>query len=658
MIKNPSVIELGPIVALDLETTGLRAWEEKIDLIALKTANTGYVLEAEKYDHNYLVQLFKDLAKCDLVIAHNAKFDAGFIYYHYGVLLKNLFCTQMGAEICENGKQRQLRKQYDGKPFTLVATLSRWLGIRHKDAEKKTIWQKSFIDKAKSPLYRLIPQVRAKQIAYAYEDVEYLEKLYQAELYRIESLGLGIINKLEHKLLPIIVKMEIEGCLIDRIGWADLVKTYWEPEEKLIQEQLDAEVRKLLKGRQFKYTVDRKKEAVTQFDLFGSSSTEEITGSNELSYTSTDQIIELIEFLGEQVPTTGDGKQSLEEEQLLVYLTEHGDSPLDHFFEILLKHRKISKMISTYGDKFLAKLDKNNHIHTEYTQTKTETGRASSKSPNLQNIPAAPKNDPTKDIRRFFIARPGYKFITCDMNGAEVAIAADYSQEPLLLAALRDGEDMHSKLASVSYSIIFNRPITISKSETPFEIDGKTYIPVELRDEHKSVVFAKFYKGGAARIYGVLNEYINAHWGPKDRKRISQEISEALDKEMPVLSAYLSGLIVEAQTKGFLRDSSFNRIRYFDVEKVYGEAANYPVQGTNGEAIKMAIVNFDSIIEKKNYDARIVMQVHDELLVEAREDIVDDVAKDLKETMADSLSYFLKTIKGGASVSIAAHWKK
>ena len=127
---------------------------------------------------------------------------------------------------------------------------------------------------------------------------------------------------------------------------------------------------------------------------------------------------------------------------------------------------------------------------------------------------------------------------------------------------------------------------------------------------------------------------------------------------MPVLSAYLSGLIVEAQTKGFLRDSSFNRIRYFDVEKVYGEAANYPVQGTNGEAIKMAIVNFDSIIEKKNYDARIVMQVHDELLVEAREDIVDDVAKDLKETMADSLSYFLKTIKGGASVSIAAHWKK
>src|SRR5690606_24302005 len=133
------------------------------------------------------------------------------------------------------------------------------------------------------------------------------------------------------------------------------------------------------------------------------------------------------------------------------------------------------------------------------------TGRLSSKAPNLQNIPATDHVD--KDVRRFFIARPGYKLITCDMNSAEIAIAADYSGEPLLLDSLVKGTDMHSELASISFSIIFGQPVIISKSIDPISINGIRFIPEQLRNAHKSVVFAKFYKAGAKRVYSVLAEY-------------------------------------------------------------------------------------------------------------------------------------------------------
>lgn len=667
MIVNPTRLELTPIISLDLETTGLRSWCDKIDLIAIKTDNHEYVLEYDKYTPDYLKSIFLQIAQCDVVILHNAKFDVGFIFTHTGVLLKNIHCTEMSAEMCENGKQKQLRKQYEkiGRPFSLVSVLHRWLGVSHSHAETKKIWQKSFIDPVKSPLYKLIPHVRNKQMEYAMEDVRHLRQLYELEIRRIGELELWTIYKLEHKLLPVIVKMETKGCLIDKASWYKLIVDHWEPEKTQIEKKLDEEVTRLLKGKTFKYSVVRDKRSNTQFDLFGAHVTSEIGGDNELNYGSSDQLIELITFLGEKVPCDEQGKESLEEEGLLVYLTENGDSKLGKFIEILLEHRKISKMISTYGYKFLAKLDMNDHIHTEYTQTKTETGRLSSKNPNLQNIPAAPKDDINKDIRRFFIAGPGCKFITSDMKAAEVRIAADYSQEPILLSSLIEGVDMHSILASISFGIIFDTEIKMVKSDADIvtindsevlQINGKVYNAEELRGAHKSVVFAKFYKGGAKRVYGVLSKWINTHWESGDRIRIAKDISDALDKKMPKLSDYLSKLILKAQKQGYLRGSSFGRIRFFE-PTAYGEPANFGVQNTNAEAMKMAMINLDRYLDETGY-GRLVMTVHDEILVEVLDGHEEEVAKVVKEIMTNSLSYFLKTIKGGASVSISTHWKK
>lgn len=656
MIRNPRTIVLSPVVALDLETTGLQAWEEKIDLIALKTATEGYVLEVDQYSKDWLVDLLQRIAsECTTVVAHNGKFDAGFIWHHYGVLLPNIHCTQISAQIVENGLQKVLRKAYkkkDWSPFSLVGVLERWLGVEHANFKDKSILQKSFIDKSFREIYKKIPSIRLKQINYAYEDVEHLVPLYEEQMRRIQELELMTVYRLEHKLLPVLVKMEIKGCLIDRAKWTNLIKNVWEPELQKIEQQLDAEVNRLLGKKTFKYTTKRRVDHYTQFDIFGDGSTKEIRSDTELNYSSSDQLLELFEFLKQKPPYKDDGTPTLEEEYLSVYLTEHPSSKMAEFIRLLLLHRGVAKKVTTYGESFLNKLDVNNYIHTSYTQTQTETGRLSSKSPNLQNIPKAPKGHHELDVRRCFIAPKGYKFITCDMSSAEVRIAADYSKEPLLLDAILADVDMHSDLASISYSIIFNEPVTVSKKGT-----YKDYELGDLRDEHKSVVFAKFYKGGAKRVYGVLAEYINKHCPATTRMDIAKRISDALDERMPTLSAYLSGLITKGRKEGYLRGSKFGRIRYFD-NKAFGELANYPIQNTNAEAIKMAMINLDKYLTSHNLDAYIVMNIHDELCVIAEESIAYTVSKVVQNIMAQSLSYFLEILEGDATVKIGDYWEK
>lgn len=257
-------------------------------------------------------------------------------------------------------------------------------------------------------------------------------------------------------------------------------------------------------------------------------------------------------------------------------------------------------------------------------------------------------------IRECFLADEGHLMITSDMHMAEIRIAADYSKDRLLLKAVKEGDDMHSKLASVSFSIIFGEPVEVSKSTEPIVIKGVTFTPDELRTVHKSATFCKFYKGGPKRIYGVLSKYINM-FHQKGGMKIAYKVSEALDNEMKGLSYYLLDVISEANRRGYLI-GKYGRIRYFR-PNAFGSAANYKIQNANGEAIKMAMVRVDKYLTENNL-GRIVLSVHDELACSVRADKAEEAAVVIKQIMADSLEFFLDEVEGGASVTIAKHWKK
>jgi DNA polymerase-1 len=299
-------------------------------------------------------------------------------------------------------------------------------------------------------------------------------------------------------------------------------------------------------------------------------------------------------------------------------------------------------------------LDAANHIHTIYSQCTTTTGRFSSSSPNLQNIPSG-KSGAGAIVRNYFIPRSGYKLITCDMTGAEITIAADLSKDQLLLRNIEEDMDIHSYLASLSFSIIFGQRVTISKSKDTVTIKGYTVVPDECRDIHKSVTFAKFYRGGPARVYQVLARYINMVHPANKRMPISKLISQKLDAELPKLSRYLNGLIERANKEGYLVTTKLGRRRYFDT-KIHGEGANAPIQGSNADAIKIAMINSDKYL--KQIGGRIVLTVHDEIVCEVPISMCEGAAIKIQDIMAAALTAVLYELKGKAAVSVADYWKK
>lgn len=646
------MIKFTEYIGLDIETNGLDPLVNDILLISLiNEIGEEVLLDTSKFNKSYFEELFLKIqsANC-VVIGQNLKFDLQFIYHKYGVLLTNVWDTQLMSQCIHNGR-----------PFdhSLDEILLRELGVNidlelqsqnnNNPIAKKDL-QMSFVGmRVGQPFSKL-------QLYYAACDTKYLIPLYNKQKEQIHSLNLSIIQKLEHKLLPVLIKMELGGCRLDVGGWNTLIKNVWEPRLIQCKKLLDDELVRLseITGITLpkKFSGERVPAEFVVYDLFGGKKATVVEFGEVVNFSSPQQLVELFKIF-KQVPPIkkdkeGNSSYSTDEGSLKTYLTENPRSIMAPFIATLLDLREQAKLISTYGEEFLNKVDSNNYIHTSYSQCFTATGRLSSSSPNLQNIPKS-------EIRKFFLADPGHVMITSDMSSAEVRIAADYSNEPLLLKTVLDGEDLHSKLATLSYSIIFGQRFVVSDSETSVIVKGHEFVPKTLRTVHKSVLFAKFYKGGAKRCYEILAKYINT-FHAKDGIKIAQRISRTIDRALPVLSLYLSGLINDAQNMGYLRGSVFQRIRYFNKD-VYGDAANFPIQNTNAEANKVALIKIDEYLTETGY-GRLVLNTHDEVACSVKEEYADVAAVKIKQIMSDSLGYFLKTVPGGASCNIAPYWEQ
>ncbi len=639
---NPKVIEhRGDVVAIDLETNGLNPLYNSILAISICTRYNHYVLDTSIYNSTEIYNILQYIYSYNTVIAHNAKFDASFLYVHYGLDLVNWHCTMLGNQILFNGKDM---------PNGLVDVLKECLNVTHSESNDKKLMQQSFIGLKQGA------RLTQRQLDYAAEDTKHLIELYEWQVTKASRFALERIFQLENRLLPVIVKMEVKGCKIDSETWKKVAHSWEEKREEAIR-KLDEELENVAPKypilQQKFYVGKRNKIKIEQFNLFGGVDVEVVEPRNRIQYSSSAQVIELFNDLGLDVPVNKYEDESVDENSLKTYVTENPESPLIRFVELLLEFREIDKLISTYGESFLERLDDNSFIHTQYTQCHTKTGRLASRNPNLQNIPSKGIG---KELRQFFQAREGYKLITLDMSSAEVRIAADYSKEQLLIDSLLEGTDMHSKLGSISYSIIFGEPVTITKSTEPITIRGHEFIPDDLRTAHKNVLFAKFYKAGATRIYQQLSRYVNLFHQPKDRLVVCTEISKALDAEMPKLTKYLTAIIDKAQRYGFLRGSKLGRIRYFE-DTVYGEAANFPIQETNASAMKIALIRADKYFMANGW-GRPVMTIHDELVCEVKDEHVEQAKEDLIKIMTEALQWFLEVVPGGSSAKVGQYWMK
>jgi DNA polymerase-1 len=284
---------------------------------------------------------------------------------------------------------------------------------------------------------------------------------------------------------------------------------------------------------------------------------------------------------------------------------------------LLMDYREISKLESTYLDTLPELVHPDDgRLHTSFNQTVAATGRLSSSDPNLQNIPI--RRELGRDIRRGFVARSGWKFLVADYSQIELRLLAHLSSDPAFLSAFRSGGDIHRQTAAII-----------------FGVDVKD-VTSEMRSRAKTINFATIYGQGANALARQL----------RITHAEAKAFIETYFTRFGGVRAYLDSQVAYARENGYV-ETIFHRRRYipelrdrnFNI-RAFGErvATNAPIQGSAADLIKVAMIRIHDALRRDGLEARMLLQVHDELVLEAppnETDAVTGIVRGAMERAAD-----------------------
>ena len=283
----------------------------------------------------------------------------------------------------------------------------------------------------------------------------------------------------------------------------------------------------------------------------------------------------------------------------------------DPIISLILDYRQLSKLRSTYTEGLLKVADEKGRVHTTFTQTVTATGRLSSVEPNLQNIPV--RTELGRELRRFFVAPQGKKLIDADYSQIELRLLACISGDQNMINAFQNGVDIHT----VTASQVFGVP---PEAVTP-----------EMRKSAKAVNFGI--------VYGISAFSLSEDLGVTRAE--ADDYIKSYFRTYPGIERYLSETVERAKREGYVTTLSGRRRSIPELTsgkgmlKKFGErvAMNSPIQGTAADIIKKAMIRVDRALQKAALDARLILQVHDELIVECSEKDVSAAAEILRREM-------------------------
>lgn len=304
---------------------------------------------------------------------------------------------------------------------------------------------------------------------------------------------------------------------------------------------------------------------------------------------------------------TAGGALSTKESELEKLADEH---PI---IDEILKYRELAKLLGTYIDTIPTYVDANNRIHPTSIQQGAATGRMATKDPAIQNIPN--RTDLGRRIRNAFIAEKGWKLLAFDYSQIELRIAAFLSKDEKFIDIFRRGEDVHAAVAAQ----VFGVPVeSVTKS---------------MRSQAKVINFGVMYGMGVTALQKNMGV---------DRKAAQKFYNDYFEK-FHGLAGYLDAVKAAAARKGYT-ETYFGRRRYFEGLKsklpfiraaAERMAINAPIQGTEADVVKIAMIRIQKYIEDKKLadSVRILMQVHDEIVIEAKDAVVKKIVPDIKEIM-------------------------
>jgi DNA polymerase-1 len=282
--------------------------------------------------------------------------------------------------------------------------------------------------------------------------------------------------------------------------------------------------------------------------------------------------------------------------------------------KMVLEYRQLTKLKSTYADGLAVYIREDGRIHGKFNQTITATGRISSTDPNLQNIPI--RMELGRQIRKVFIPEEDYVFLDADYSQIELRVLAHMSGDSRLINAYKEAKDIHR----ITASLVFH---------TPFE----EVTPLQ-RSNAKAVNFGIVY---GISSFG-LGQDLNI-----TRKEAERFINQYF-KTYPKIKSYLDGLVADAKDKGY-STTMFGRRRPIPelsssnfMQRSFGErvAMNSPIQGTAADIIKIAMIRVNEKLKQRKLRSRLILQVHDELLVETHKDEIDEVTQIIMEEMQNA----------------------
>ena len=409
---------------------------------------------------------------------------------------------------------------------------------------------------------------------YAAEDADITLRLHQAidaQLSKDEKLS-KVFTEIEKPLIPVLSHIERNGALVD---------------PKVLGEQSIELAARMIELEREAYEIAGK-----AFNLASPKQLQQILFE--------EQGIPVIKKTPKGAPSTA---EDVLQELALAY-------PLP---KRILEHRSLSKLKSTYTDKLPLMINpRTQRIHTSYHQAVTATGRLSSTDPNLQNIPV--RTQEGRRIRHAFIAPKGYKIVAADYSQIELRIMAHLSQDKGLLEAFSKGADIHRATAAEVFKVDLNE------------------VSSDQRRSAKAINFGLIYgmsAFGLAKQLGI------------SRKEAGQYI-EHYFATYPGVQNYMDDVRTQAQEQGYV-ETIFGRRLYLPEIKAKNAmrrqaaertAINAPMQGTAADIIKRAMVSVDNWLAGADYDVRMIMQVHDELVFEVREDHVDAFVDEVKQQMS------------------------
>ena len=297
--------------------------------------------------------------------------------------------------------------------------------------------------------------------------------------------------------------------------------------------------------------------------------------------------------------------------------------------EKILEYRTTQKLLSTYAEPLikLAKNDEENRIYTSFLQTGTATGRLSSKDPNLQNIPT--RSALGRKVREAFVAKEGYKLLSIDYSQIELRLLAHFSQDPALLDAFNNGLDIHMA--------------------TAIKLFGEAEAEAK-RGYAKSVNFGILYGMGAKKLSDEL--------GISSKE--AKEIIVAYFENFSTIKDFLAKIEEDVKTIGYV-ETILKRRRIFDYENATGmqkaaflrESVNAVFQGSAADLIKLSMLEIEIFMREEKIEGAMLLQIHDELIFEIKEDVIEELAPKLQHIMANIMKL---DVPLECSVNIGDSW--